>query len=571
MTESRNLLVLGCSATKTNPSGIVPAINLYDGPTFKVLRSFLRDYRWPSNLSVAVLSAKYGLIGALTQIGSYNQRMTEKRASQLNPEVTAALVDLGSDHGRIDLVMGRGYLESIDVPEVQTISKVRFTEGPIGEKLNRLHRLLRRSELKRRRSAPDLAVTTPRALYFLPDWDDFVDARFDFLNDQFSKPRRLGRKEEHVTRLASPRPLADGVLVSLAQHLGRKGLLKRVDTVERDSLSPRSVKTHFGLADNQLAFGDCGAFSYSSDDEPSISVEQAVHVYDLYEFDLGASVDHIPLEEVVRDGKVVRLTMAERKRRLQITRDNAASFLQLHARTNSRFIPVGVIQGIAPSDYADSVGDYLDMGYRHLALGGLVPRSDAGILEIVEGVARALAGNKERPWIHLLGVFRPKLQSDFRRLNVNSFDSASYFRKAWLRSNQNYLSSAGRWYAAIRIPPSSDPRTLLRLKERGVSEKRIQELETAALRALRLFDSGRLGVEKCLDAVRAYDTLLARGESAKSLFDSYRRTLEDKPWRKCDCRICRTVGIDVLIFRGLNRNKRRGAHNTLQLFESLDE
>ena len=41
----------------------------------------------------------------------------------------------------------------------------------------------------------------------------------------------------------------------------------------------------------------------------------------------------------------------------------------------------------------------------------------------------------------------------------------------------------------------------------------------------------------------------------------YRTTLADKPWRKCDCRICRDVGIEVMIFRASNRNKRRGIHN----------
>ena len=51
----------------------------------------------------------------------------------------------------------------------------------------------------------------------------------------------------------------------------------------------------------------------------------------------------------------------------------------------------------------------------------------------------------ERPWIHLFGIYRPRLQELFRHLKVDSFDSASYFRKAWLRSDQNYLASNGQW------------------------------------------------------------------------------------------------------------------------------
>src|ERR1035438_5829415 len=37
--------------------------------------------------------------------------------------------------------------------------------------------------------------------------------------------------------------------------------------------------------------------------------------------------------------------------------------------------------------------------------------------------------------------------------------------------------------------------------------------------------------------------------------------LEDQPWRSCACGICEQVGIDVAMFRGSERNKRRGFHN----------
>jgi hypothetical protein len=74
-----------------------------------------------------------------------------------------------------------------------------------------------------------------------------------------------------------------------------------------------------------------------------------------------------------------------------------------------------------------------------------------------------------------------------------------------------------------------------------------------------------------LRAVLAYDTLLHRGDgtSHDELRSSYRRTLIARPWEDCDCSICVNVGIDALIFRGYNRNKRRGAHNTLMLYERL--
>lgn len=568
---TRQLVVLGCSAAKTNPEGAVPAINLYDGPAFRVLRAFLRTYRWPDPLSIAVLSAKYGLIGGLAQIVGYDRRMTPGRARELNPTVTATLRKFAADHNRIDLFLGQDYRASISptASNGTCLPEHHFVDGPIGVKLNYLHNLLHRMPSKRAHRSRHVRKNGP-PLYFLPDWDDFVDAEFDFSSDQFSCPTRTGRKEEHTLSLMRPKRIADGVLVSLAQHLGSKGMLKRIHLNSADALAPRSVRSHFKLADDQWAFGDCGAFSYASEDTPTISVEQAVYVYSLYEFDFGASVDHIPLPAIVRDGKKITLTDSERRKRVRLTKENAERFIRLHDEQSANFIPVGVIQGLASKDYAKQVGDYFDMGYRHLALGGLVPRSDSEILEIVQAVSHKLDELHHRPWLHLLGVFRPLLQEQFRRLRVNSFDSATYFRKSWLRSDQNYLGSDGEWYAAIRVPPTGDPRTLIRLKDSGISERRIHSLQRAALRSLHRYDHGKITLSDCLHAVGAYDSLLFREEAKeKKMLDAYRRTLKDKPWKQCDCNVCRDLGIDVVIFRGLNRNKRRGAHNTLMLFEAV--
>ena len=41
----------------------------------------------------------------------------------------------------------------------------------------------------------------------------------------------------------------------------------------------------------------------------------------------------------------------------------------------------------------------------------------------------------------------------------------------------------------------------------------------------------------------------------------YRATLGDRPWESCDCTICAGLGIEVVVFRGTERNKRRGFHN----------
>ena len=565
----KELIVLGCSSSKVQTSGTLPAISLYDGPWFRVLRTFLRDYSWPDQLSVAVVSAKYGFVGAISPLSTYDERMTSQRAAQLNAEVTGKLRRLAATHRPAELVMGVDYLPSIDMESLPGEWRPRPVAGQIGQKQSHLRTRLRALGATPRHAGAELPQQD-RPLYFLPDWDDFLDTGYDFQTDCFSQERRAQRTEEHSIALMRPQKLCDGVLVSLAQNLGTCGLLRRVGMGDDRSLAPRSVRKHFKLQDDQWAFGDCGAFSYAAQDEPSISVEQAVALYDLYDFDLGASVDHIPVAAVPSPNGNRALSDQERLERVVLTRQNAQAFLDVHRRCNARFIPVGVIQGVDSQDYANQVGPYVEMGYTHIALGGLVPRSDADVQLVVEEVVQAMPA--ARPWLHLLGVFRPNLQGRFRQLGVNSFDSATYFRKAWLRSGQNYLAPDGSWYAAIRVPPSRDPRTMKRLRDSGMAEETLLELEAQALQALRGYDRGEVGIDLCLQAVQAYDNLLPRAdEGTNHLLEAYRATLENRPWLTCGCPMCRELGIEMLIFRGFNRNKRRGAHNTLQLFERVQE
>jgi hypothetical protein len=496
--------------------------------------------------------------------------MTPQRAIELARTVKRTLQEWAPSHARIELVLGQDYLCGID-PQLFSVRTppMEVVTGPIGMKLNRLHQMLYTMRSGRKAAVPSLP-RLPRLLYFLPDWDDFLDVDFDFENDQFSSRDRATRHEEHSITLMRPRRLCDGVLVSLAQHLGSKGMLKHVGLAAQDALAPHSVREHFKLRADQWALGDCGAFSYVTEEQPTISVEQAVSLYDLYEFDLGASVDHIPAPEIVTPKGKTQLTAAEQQARIRLTRDNAERFITLHRARAARFLPVGVVQGVKPRDYAGQIGDYMDMGYQYLALGGLVPRLDADVKAIVEAVHAAVQQLPTRPWVHLMGIFRPTLQPYFRELGLGSFDSATYFRKAWLRSDQNYLGVDGRWYAAIRVPPLSDPRTRRRLQSSGVPETGLQHLEKAALGTLRAYDRGERSVDKALHAVLEYDRLLSRTEEYDAtLATAYRKTLEAKLWRACPCAMCQALGIEIAIFRGINRNKRRGAHNTLQLFEKV--
>jgi hypothetical protein len=55
------------------------------------------------------------------------------------------------------------------------------------------------------------------------------------------------------------------------------------------------------------------------------------------------------------------------------------------------------------------------------------------------------------------------------------------------------------------------------------------------------------------------------------LLEAYQETLSNKPWEDCGCPICTEHGIEVCIFRGNDRNRRRGFHNTAKFYDEFSE
>jgi hypothetical protein len=79
------------------------------------------------------------------------------------------------------------------------------------------------------------------------------------------------------------------------------------------------------------------------------------------------------------------------------------------------------------------------------------------------------------------------------------------------------------------------------------------------------------------DAVSDYDRVwsivrkYATWVGDDDLLEEYQETLRERPWEKCDCQICREHGIEVCIFRGNDRNRRRGFHNTRRFYDEFEE
>ena len=402
----------------------------------------------------------------------------------------------------------------------------------------------------------------------MPDWEDRIDPDFDFFNDSYSEEHKLNPYEhdQYSHQIYKSEPPYDGVLLSLSNFMS-KIKLQNNDHGQLTIRNKTNVRDYFKIQkwSRIKIMGDCGAFSYVAQAEPPpfYSVEHVAEIYSKLKFDLGVSPDHIAIKYLLvkENGKRIykKMSLKERERRRQLTLSNSAEFIDLVREKRYKFRPIGVAQGYSPASYEKSVKTLISQGYDYIALGALVQYSNEEILKILRQVHPLLDGID----LHLFGVLRPSNIGEFQELGVTSFDSASYFRKAWLRSGQNYLASNGKWYSAIRIPYSSNKNLIAKANELGISREQLGDLEKGAYKAIIEYAHGFGRPEDALSFVMAYDRLLVRSsKDEENLEMRYKRTLNDKPWEKCKCEICQEHGVDVLIFRGTNRNKRRGYHNT---------
>jgi hypothetical protein len=116
-----------------------------------------------------------------------------------------------------------------------------------------------------------------------------------------------------------------------------------------------------------------------------------------------------------------------------------------------------------------------------------------------------------------------------------------------------------RTFTAIKVPQVDANVNLKRAILSGrVSQRHAIEAERDSLLALREFDRGEISIDEALDAVIAYEDVVGTKKTYRS---EYAETLRAAPWRTCACGLCEKYGVEMVIFRASERNKRRGFHN----------
>jgi len=391
--------------------------------------------------------------------------------------------------------------------------------------------------------------------YFIPEWDDKVDPSYNFLTDTHSSDHKLDPTSHDVYMweiFGIDKVPCDGLLVSIATLEG--------NTKKFSAIKENGIHRFLRLPRSFPLMADCGAFSYIKKEIPPYKTQDVLRLYCDLGFQYGVSIDHL----------VVPQFLDQKEARLRTTYINGVEAFNLWKKEyRDDFQLIVAVQGETIPEYLDMFENFSLRGITHFGFGGLVRSPTNFIISLIDAIIDKVPKLRNPPeHIHFFGVARCQLLSKYKELETKgievSFDSASYLRKAWLStasSESNYLTPDLSGYSAIRIP-------LSRTRTKSNKDQEYEEISKKCLHHLRQYENGNLSLEGVLKSLAELNTIT---HTPPHFLDYYRRTLVDKPWLKCSCPICQKHGIEVVIFRGNNRNRRRGFHNTYVFYNLLHD
>lgn len=393
--------------------------------------------------------------------------------------------------------------------------------------------------------------------FFIPEWDDRVDPDYDFLTDTHSA-------SHNANPLKNDYYMWD---IFGIDHVPFDGVLVSIATIQQNSKKYQSILNtgihqFLRLPQKFEIIADCGAFSYIKERIPPYKTEDVLKLYSDLGFNYGVSVDHL----------VVPMFKEQNQERINITYNNGVeAFKEWNKRYRDDFQLIVAVQGAEISQYIEMFEKYYQRGIRHFAFGSLVKAPTFFIAKLLDTLIHNIKTTKKTPeFIHLFGIARVALLPKFKELESLgirvSFDSASYLRKAWLTSAStqfNYIDQNWDGFTAVRIPQTLDPE-----KAGNLTSNEYQVLSNHCLDKLRQYADSQISLDEAMLELEKINKL-HRGDV--KLLTYYRRTLKSKPWKQCTCPICKEIGIDVAIFRGNNRNRRRGFHNLFVFYKLLKD
>jgi len=408
---------------------------------------------------------------------------------------------------------------------------------------------------------------------------DYVDPEYDFLEDRSVAGRRAHKDDEYPHEYLRAAPY-DGLLISRGIVGGKKGGGKYSEAQAlRLGREGARAFLRYPEADfpGSMVLGDNGAFTYRNEKVPPYTVEETIDFYDDALFTHGCSLDHLIFDFDESESEPTSVA----RERYDITLALAEEFKNATRWLGPAFTPLGVVQGWSPKSMARAALELVKMGYDYLAIGGMVPLQIEQIDRALTDIRAAIPGSTR---LHVLGFGKVDNLDRLAAHRVTSFDTTSPLLRAFKDAKRNYYSvgpgGETAYNMALRIPQAIESNRTKRGSRKGLlNEDALQRLEAIALEGVRAYADHRTTLEEAVEAVLDYSRYALREDGhddaqnetrLSKLREPYLATLRDRPWESCSCRVCQEIGVEVVIFRSSNRNKRRGMHNLHVFYQQLN-
>jgi len=123
------LLIISCSKKKRSSLAPCRAIDLYDGPSYMIIRKIIREENLPRDLDIYIVSGKYGLIRSDEVIDDYDMTIDDKIVEKTRSrEKMSELLDRGYEDVFVN--MGNQYLGHFQ----HLLADAKKATGRIGQK-----------------------------------------------------------------------------------------------------------------------------------------------------------------------------------------------------------------------------------------------------------------------------------------------------------------------------------------------------------------------------------------------------------------------------------------------------
>lgn len=120
-------------------------MNVYSGYYFKIIKKARNDGCFDNQIDISILSAKYGLLDPTDEITTYDCKMDQDRAEELNKDVVSDLESKFNSRNNQQLIvnLGQPYQVAVSGIEDRINGEIVRLSGGLGERGAQLKQLIR--------------------------------------------------------------------------------------------------------------------------------------------------------------------------------------------------------------------------------------------------------------------------------------------------------------------------------------------------------------------------------------------------------------------------------------------